>query len=169
MASRPLLHEEAPSSFTVASDRESLRTEERIQFVDVTDLVVERVRRSGIAHGLVCIQTRHTTAAIVVNENEPRLLEDVRRLLERLAPGDLRYAHDDLALRHDPAPDESQNGDAHCRALLLPTSATLAVVGGELELGTWQRIFLVELDGPRQRTVTVLVLGTMLDASHASR
>ena len=159
MATKPFVGEPQRRSIRVSSDVVEMRTEERIQFIDVTDLVAERVRRSGIGHGLVCVQSRHTTTAVVVNENEPLLIEDAKRMLERVAPRDALYGHNELHRRHEPAPDESRNGDAHCRALLLGSSETLAVADGALQLGRWQRVFLVELDGPRRRTVCVVVLG----------
>jgi secondary thiamine-phosphate synthase enzyme len=159
MATKPFVREEQRRSIGVSSDAVEIRTEERIQFIDVTELVAERVRRSGIGHGLVCVQSRHTTAAVVVNENEPLFIEDAKRMLERLAPWDAPYGHNELHRRGDAAPDESRNGDAHCRALLLGSSQTLPVVDGALQLGRWQRVFLVELDGPRRRTVWVVVMG----------
>ena len=159
MATKPFVREEQRRSIGVSSDVVEMQTEERIQFIDVTDLVAERVRRSGIGHGLVCVQSRHTTTAVVVNENEPLLIEDAKRMLERLAPRHALYGHNELHRRRDAAPDESRNGDAHCRALLLGSSETLAVADGALQLGQWQRVFLVELDGPRRRTVCVVVLG----------
>jgi secondary thiamine-phosphate synthase enzyme len=159
MATKPFLREPQRSGLGVSSDVVELRTEHRVQFIDVTELVAERVRRSGIGHGLVCVQTRHTTTGVVVNENEPLLIEDAKRMLERLAPRDARYGHNQLHRRRHAAPDESRNGDAHCRALLLGSSETLAVVNGALQLGRWQRIFLVELDGPRLRTTCIVVMG----------
>jgi secondary thiamine-phosphate synthase enzyme len=144
----------------VASDRVELRTENPQQIIDVTELVEERVRRSQVSDGIVCVQSLHTTAAIVVNENEPRLLGDFGRLLEHLAPASAHYEHDDLEARWPrPAPDERQNGHAHCRALLLGGSLTLNVAGGRIDLGGWQRVFLVELDGPRPRTLSIQILG----------
>lgn len=169
MATKPFVRDlqrklraEPPGSTTtlaVSSDLVELRTEERLQFIDLTELVAERVRRSGIGHGLVCVQTRHTTTAVVVNENEPLLIEDAKRMLERLAPRDARYRHNQLHRRPHAAPGESRNGDAHCRALLLGSSETLAIVEGALHLGQWQRVFLVELDGPRLRTACIVVMG----------
>jgi secondary thiamine-phosphate synthase enzyme len=159
MATKPFVREEPRSAIGVSSDVVELQTEERLQFVDLTELVAERVRRSGIGHGLVCVQSRHTTTAVVVNENEPLLIEDAKRMLERVAPRDALYGHNELHRRRDIAPDESRNGDAHCRALLLGSSETLAVADGVLQLGRWQRVFLVELDGPRRRTVCVVVMG----------
>lgn len=143
----------------VQSDLVTLRTQQPRQFIDVTELVAERVRRSGIHHGLVSIVTRHTTTAVVVNENEPLLVGDMERLLDRLVPADVRYAHDDFSQRTGIAPDERANGAGHCRSLLLGAGQSLHVVAGELSLGRWQRIFLVELDGPRPRTLSILVMG----------
>jgi secondary thiamine-phosphate synthase enzyme len=159
MATKTLLREERRSGTAVASDVVELHTQERVQFIDLTELVAERVRRSGVGHGLACVQSRHTTTAVVVNENEPLLIEDAKRMLERLAPRDALYGHNELHRRRDVAADESRNGDAHCRALLLGSSETLAVADGALQLGRWQRVFLVELDGPRRRSVCVVVLG----------
>jgi len=159
MATKPFVHEQPRADLGVSSDVVELQTEERLQFIDLTDLVAERVRRSGISHGLVCVQSRHTTTAVVVNENEPLLIEDAKRMLERVAPRDALYGHNELHRRRDVAPDESRNGDAHCRAVLLGSSETLAVADGAVQLGRWQRVFLVELDGPRRRTVAVVVMG----------
>ena len=164
MATKPYPVEPEPG-LRVTRDLVDLRTERRRQFIDLTDLVGERVRRSGLSEGIACIQTLHTTTALLLNENEPLLLEDLSRLLERLAPEDLDYAHDDIALRRrhplavPPAPDEPPNGDAHCKAVLLPPSQTLTIVEGRLLLGRWQSLFLVELDGPRKRTLSILLLG----------
>jgi secondary thiamine-phosphate synthase enzyme len=143
----------------VCRDLVHLRTEEPLQFIDVTELVAERIRRSGVGEGMVTVQSRHSTAAIVVNENEPLLLEDFARLLEGWAPVDGLYRHNDLAARAAPPPDERPNGHAHARALLLGASVCLNVAEGRIDLGRWQSIFLVELDGPRKRTVSVQVLG----------
>jgi secondary thiamine-phosphate synthase enzyme len=161
MATKLFVTEEEGAPLKVCTDLVVLRTEERLQFIDLTALVAERVRRSGILEGLVCVQTRHTTTAVVVNEDEPRLLEDMKALLERLAPRDAPYGHNDrLRLAAKAAVDESENGDSHLRALLLGTSETLTIVGGQIQLGEWQSLFLVELDGPRKRSVSVVVMGT---------
>jgi len=143
----------------VCRDVARFRTEELFQFIDLTDLVEERVRRSGIADGTAVVQSRHTTAAVVVQEDEPLLLEDLHDLLERWAPARARYRHNDRAARPGASEDERPNGHAHARALLLGTSVCLNVVGGHLDLGEWQSVFLVELDGPRTRSVSVQVVG----------
>jgi secondary thiamine-phosphate synthase enzyme len=143
----------------VCRDLVQLRTEKPLQFIDLTALVAERVRRSGVFEGTVTVQSRHTTAAVVVNENEPLLLEDLEDLLQRWAPVGVRYRHNDLAAREAPPPDEKPNGHAHARALLLGASVCLNVADGKVDLGEWQSVFLVELDGPRARTLSVQVLG----------
>ena len=129
------------------------------QFIDLTSDLEAFVAASGVQSGLLNIQSLHTTAAIVVNEHEPLLLTDMAALLERLAPVDAVYRHDNITLRTvNCVLGEPPNGHSHCRALLLGSTAALNVVGGELQLGTWQRVFLVELDGPRTRDVSLLLL-----------
>jgi secondary thiamine-phosphate synthase enzyme len=136
-----------------------LRTRAGLEFVDVTLLIAEVVERSGVTEGLVSVQSLHTTAAVVVNEDEPLLLEDLRAALERAAPRRLAYLHDEMDLRTGVPTDEPANGHAHCKALFLRASETLAVAEGRPRLGRWQRVFLVELDGPRMRTLSLTVLG----------
>ncbi|HXI02103.1 MAG TPA: secondary thiamine-phosphate synthase enzyme YjbQ [Candidatus Saccharimonadales bacterium] len=150
----------AGSRLSIIDDFFELRSAERTQFIDLTDRVRDCLRRSAIERGLVQIQVLHTTAAVLVNENEPRLLEDFKGVLERLAPGNGRYAHNDLEERGGSVePGERPNGHAHARALLLGSSVLLNVRGGELVLGRWQSIFLVELDGPRDRMVALTMMG----------
>lgn len=130
------------------------------EFVDLTERVTEITRASGVRSGLVNVQTRHTTAAILVNEHEPLLLDDLRELLGRFAPERRSYRHNDFARRTaNMTPDETGNGHAHCQALLLHAAATLNLVDGRILLGRWQRVFLVELDRARPREVSVVVLG----------
>lgn len=148
------------STFKACSDLVHLRTEERLQFIDLTELVRERVRRSGVVHGLVNVHTKHTTTALVVNENEPLLLSDFRDLVERWAPRSAPYRHNDLHARRCQVPlGERPNGDSHARALLLGMSVSLNITDGQIHLGEFQRVFLVELDGVRSRSVSILVLG----------
>lgn len=137
-----------------------LHTDEASQFIDLTAAIRQFVDDSGIVHGLINVQTRHTTTAIIVNENEPLLLEDLKKSLERLAPSTVSYRHDDFEIRTENlTPDERPNGHAHCKALFLRSSETLNIINGELDLGRWQRIFFLELDGARERTVSLSILG----------
>lgn len=137
-----------------------LKTRECLQFIDLTDYVSKLVQKSGIQNGFVNVQTKHTTTAVVVNENEPLLLEDMKRILERIVPQDLDYQHNNFNIRTvNLCLEEYENGHSHCKAMLLGTSETLNILDGEIQLGRWQRIFFIELDRARERTVSVMVLG----------
>jgi secondary thiamine-phosphate synthase enzyme len=141
-------------------DSLTAETHECLEFIDVTDRVAEAVRNSGVRDGLVNVQTRHTTTVILVSEHEPLLLEDLKRTLETLAPCKGSYRHDDFAVRTvNMCPDEEKNGHSHCKALFLRSSECLNIVDGQMDLGQWQRIFLIELDRARSRTVSVMILG----------
>jgi secondary thiamine-phosphate synthase enzyme len=136
------------------------------EFIDLTDRVAALLASQPVETGLVHLQVLHTTAALVLNEHEPLLLADFADALDRLMPADILYRHDQLGLRTvNVTLDERVNGHAHCRALLLGASLTLHVAARRLVLGRWQRLFLVELDGPRDRTVSVVVLGNDLRAA----
>jgi secondary thiamine-phosphate synthase enzyme len=151
----------APGS-VAALRRLEFRTQDPIQFLDVTEPVAELVRAAGLRDGLVTVFSRHTTAGVRIQEDEPLLLEDLRAFLERSAPPSAHYRHNDFRVRTvHMHPDESPNGHAHCLQLMLGTSESIPVADGALLLGTWQRIFLVELDGPRPaRELLVQLLGT---------
>jgi secondary thiamine-phosphate synthase enzyme len=161
-----MLGVEAPRMETLRSRSTSrlstirLETRHPTQFSDLTDEVEALVREAGIQTGLVNIQSLHTTTAIVVNEHEPLLLADMTAMLERLASQEAVYRHDNVSLRGaNCVLGERPNGHSHCRALLLAPAVCLNVAGGRLQLGRWQRVFLVELDGPRMRDVSVLLVG----------
>ena len=148
------------SSPACRHSRIRVETRHATEFVDLTAEIEAQISAAGIRDGLVNVQTLHTTTGIVVNEHEPLLLTDFASLLDVVAPRHAPYRHDDLAARTvNVLPGERTNGHAHCQALLLPTSAMLNVAGGRLQLGRWQRVFFVELDGPQPREVSVLVLG----------
>ena len=149
------------SSHVVRSRVLSVATSEPIQLVDITDAVAAVVRQARLRDGLVQVYSRHTTAAVRIQEDEPLLLEDLRRFLARLAPPEADYGHNDFRIRTQHMhPDERPNGHAHCLQLLLGSSESVPVLDGDLCLGAWQRLFLVELDGPRaQREVLVQALG----------
>jgi secondary thiamine-phosphate synthase enzyme len=140
--------------------RLSIETAHPTQFIDITDEVEALVEQSGLCAGLINVQSLHTTTAVIVNEHEPLLLTDLAALLERLAPADAVYRHDNVGLRTaNCVLGERPNGHSHARAMLLPTAVSLNVSGGRLQLGRWQRLFLVELDGPQRRGVSVLLMG----------
>ena len=147
-------------AWTCSHVRLHITTTQPTEFIDLTDRLGRLVADAGLRFGMVNVQTLHTTTAVAVNEHEPLLLTDFRRLLESAAPADGRYRHDDATIRTvNVVEGERSNGHAHCRALLLPAFACLNVTDGRLQLGRWQRVFLLELDGPRDRTVSVLLFG----------
>ena len=149
----------APAS-TCRHTRIRFTTKRPTEFIDLTDRLQALIAGTAVRFGFLNVQTLHTTTAIVVNEHEPLLLDDFTNLLENAAPAGLSYRHDDATARTvNVAADERINGHAHCRALLLPPSACLNVIDGCLQLGRWQRVFLVELDGPREREISVLIVG----------
>jgi secondary thiamine-phosphate synthase enzyme len=132
----------------------------RTEFVDLTERLQAFVAELGMSAGLINVQSLHTTTAVVVNEHEPLLLTDFALLLEQAAPAAAAYRHDDPRVRAvNVVPGERVNGHAHCRALLLGSSVVLNVIAGKVVLGRWQRVFFVELDGPRDREVSFLALG----------
>ena len=160
MALRLPLRPSPQSTWAVTHERLTLGTREPQQFIDITERVLCCARLSGIGDGTVTVQSMHTTAAILINENEPLLLDDLSRVLAGWAPAHARYAHDDFERRTaNMTPNERPNGHAHARAMALQASTTLAVIGDEVQLGTWQRLFLVELDGPRSREIVVTTAG----------
>lgn len=129
---------------------------EPIQFIDLTDLINDHLRVNAVESGTVTVFSRHTTAAIKINEAEELLLEDFKNMLRELCPSGRGYNHNDMSRRKPPiAVDERPNAHSHLMHLLLSTSETIPVIDGRLALGTWQRVFMVELDGPRPRQVMI--------------
>ncbi len=136
------------------------QTGQELDFIDITDKVEEFVRESQAKSGIVNVQILHTSAGLIVNENEPLLLEDLKENLRKTAPRNLNYQHNDLTKRTvNVCPGECINAHSHCQAIHLLVSATLNLVEGKLQLGQWQRIFLVELDRPRTRRIQLLISG----------
>ncbi len=132
-----------------ANHRFEIDTQASKEHRDITDEVREVVRRSGIDAGLCHVMVLHSTAAIVVNEtDDPNIGTDVTAALERAVPDHAGWLHDRI----------DDNAHAHIKATLLGPSELLPVNGGELVLGTWQRVILMEFDGPRKRRVHVQLL-----------
>ena len=137
-----------------------LETTRAPEFIDITRQVEEFVRGTRIQNGFVVVFSKHTTAAIKINENEPLLIADMERFLDVLASPNGHYQHNDFSLRTtNMTEDECPNGHAHCQHLLMSTSETIPIVDGVLQLGRWQRVFLVELDKPRAREIVLQAVG----------
>lgn len=151
----------APATeFVVVSHTLQFTTEQALQFIDITDGVQEIIESTGVTFGTATVYSAHTTAAVIVNEHEPLLLNDMARVLSRLAPAGDYYAHNDFTIRTvNMTEDECANGHAHCQHLFLGASETVPIHDGRLYMGRWQRLFLVELDHARQREVLVQAMG----------
>lgn len=122
----------------------SVSTTSRAQMVNVTSEVAAAVRQLKIVDGVVTVFVPHTTAGVTINENaDPDVVNDVLGALEKAVPWNAHYAHSE------------GNAAAHVKTAMVGTSAHVLVEGGQLQLGTWQGIFLCEFDGPRQRKVWV--------------
>tara|TARA_Y100001936_G_C15936989_1_gene592604 strand:+ start:373 stop:864 length:492 start_codon:yes stop_codon:yes gene_type:complete len=135
------------------------------KFFDITDQVTELLDASKINNGLVCVFSQHTTTAVVIQEDEPLLMTDLSSFIERLAPKDAHYRHNDFNVRtvhmHE---DECPNGHSHCQNLVLGTSESIPIVQGKMILGQWQRIFVIELDADKanqisHRNIAVQIMG----------
>ena len=152
----------AKTGSTMTAQVFTINVESRVapEFIDITDQVFDFVKKSQVQNGCAVVFSRHTTAAIKINENEPLLIQDMERFLEKVAARNAYYQHNDFSVRTvNMNEDECPNGHAHCQHLILSTSETIPIVNGSLPFGQWQRIFLVELDRPRPRQVLVQVLG----------
>jgi len=124
-------------------------TSRQIEIVDITDGIERYVNDCGREKGICLVYSLHTTTALIINEADEALLNDILKLMERIAPQAAGYQHD----RGD------GNAHAHLRAALLGNSVIIPVENGGLALGTWQRILFIEMDGPRKRRLSIRIIG----------
>lgn len=123
----------------------------RVEFIDLTERVEELVARSGVREGLCLANAMHITASVFINDAESGLHADFKAWLERLAP------HDPVSMyRHNVGED---NADAHLKRQLFGREVTVAITGGRLHFGPWERIFYGEFDGRRRKRVLVKIIG----------
>jgi len=120
----------------------NIESRKRIEYVDITSRVQAVVAETRLGDGVVFLYTPHTTTALTLNENESGLISDMQKILEHLVP-EGSYQHDKI----------DNNADAHLRSLILGQHLMILFTQGRLELGRWQSIFFVELDGPRNRKI----------------
>lgn len=137
---------------------ETITTDEGISICDLSADINNAIEHSGINDGFVIVSSRHTTTAVCINEHEERLLTDIKSWLARLAPPDSKYLHNDIALRDCPD-DEPENAHSHLMAMLLGSSESVPIKNRKLQLGEYQSIMLFDLDGPRERTVNISIIG----------
>ncbi len=127
-----------------------------VKLMDITSKVDKMVAKSKIKDGQVLVFARHTTAAVIIQENEPGIGKDLHNLLHAVAPKDGHYHH---AFSEDHLVDKMPNGHSHAQHVLLGSSEIIPLQKGKMLLGTYQKIFLVELDRTRMREIVVQVTG----------
>ena len=135
-----------------------INTQPGINIHNITPQIQEFINQTEIKNGQILVFSRHTTTALAINENEERLLEDVKVFLRKLAPENDKYLHNDLHLRDVPE-DEPINAHSHLMAMMLTTSEIVPIIDGKLGLGTYQSVLFFELDGARKRTVFFQITG----------
>jgi len=124
-----------------------INTPDHAVLVDVTDLIARKVQESGVRSGLCVVYVPHTTAGIMVNEGaDPDVKEDILTFLDKTVPWRAGYKHTE------------GNAAAHIKAMLVGGSAYLIIDNGRLILGTWERVFLCEFDGPRTRKIRIKIM-----------
>ncbi len=127
----------------------TVSTRSREDIVNITRLVEDTVRESGIKNGIVLVYVPHATALLIVNEDEPGLRTDYLKKILEIFPRDGDYLHNRI----------DDNGNAHLASAFIGSSRVFPLVNGRIVRGTWQEIMLVDLDGPRTRRVVVEVMG----------
>jgi len=128
----------------------TFKTENRRELIRITDKVKEAVEESGVKEGLCLVSAMHLTAAVIIQDDEEGLHEDIWEWLENLAPFRADYKH------HLTGED---NGDAHLKNLLVHLQVVLPITDGKLDLGPWQEIFYAEFDGQRLKRVIIKIIG----------
>ena len=140
---------------TVMAESFVVQTDRRIELVDITDTVMDRVRRAGVREGTANLFSLHTTCAVFINEAQKALHVDILKVLEQVVDRDADWLHNDP--QHSDC--DRMNADSHLRAMFLGHGVTLQISGGELVLGQWQRLIVAEMDGPRARTLRLQMMG----------
>ena len=125
-------------------------TPEHRSYENITETVRKIVKKSGVREGLCLVSAMHTTAGVWVNDADGPLLDDIDRMLERLAPFREDYGH-----HHG----GESNGDAHMKSLLVHHQVVVPITGGDFDFGPWQQIYYAEFDGQRRKRVIVKVMG----------
>jgi secondary thiamine-phosphate synthase enzyme len=135
------------SNFEITTRSFVVSTKGEIEFLNLTDKIHEIVSKSKIRNGIAHVFAPHATGIIILTENDPALLSDIKAFLEKILPKEKSYHH-------------PSNAHSHLRSALLPPDKTLPIINGQIELGTWQSLLFVETDVyPRKRTIIVQLMG----------
>ena len=127
-------------------------TASKIEFINITPLIKNCLKESGIKEGLILVNPMHITASVFINDDEHGLHNDLGVWLEKLAPHDpiKQYRHNDTG---------EDNADSHLKRQIMGREVIVAITLGALDLGTWEQIFYGEFDGQRQKRVLVKIIG----------
>ncbi|MEM0501822.1 MAG: secondary thiamine-phosphate synthase enzyme YjbQ [Ignisphaera sp.] len=129
----------------------TLSTSRRFQLIDITKDIEDIVKRSNVKDGICVVFAPHATGAIIANENEVGLVDDITTFIRELTQVDREWKHNRI----------DDNAHAHIGSAVISSERVFPVIDGKLLRGTWQNVFFVEMDGPRmQRTIIVIVLGS---------
>jgi len=129
----------------------TLHTRSRHEIVNITDRVEQAARKSGVKEGLCLVNSMHITSSVFINDNESGLHQDFLEWVEKLAPyGVDRYRHNLTG---------EDNGDAHLKRTIMGREVVVAITGGRLDFGPWERIFYGEFDGMRDKRVLIKIIG----------
>jgi secondary thiamine-phosphate synthase enzyme len=135
------------SAFKVVNKQVNFNTQAAISFTDLSEKIQQTVAASSIQNGIVHVFAPHATGILILTENDPALIEDIKAFLENLAPQNADYQH-------------PSNAHAHLRSVIMPPDKTLPIINGQVTFGTWQSLLFVETDVyPRRRTVTIQIIG----------
>lgn len=124
-----------------------IKTRKRVEAIDITDSILNFVKESGVIDGILFIYVPHTTAGVTINENaDPSVIEDILEKLNEIVPRNGNYRHIE------------GNSDSHIKSSILGVSTNLFIENGKVLLGTWQGIYFLEFDGPRERKVILKII-----------
>src|SRR3990167_5391958 len=136
----------------------SIATSQKRELLDITESIAGQVEKSKIKEGTALVFALHTTCSVIISEVEDNLEKDIISYLETEGPkGPFRHSHWDLKVR-DRLHASQSHTPAHLMSATIGQSQMIPVSEGKLLLGTWQRICLLELDGPRIRKVVIQIL-----------
>ncbi|MDP2278126.1 MAG: secondary thiamine-phosphate synthase enzyme YjbQ [Nitrospirota bacterium] len=125
----------------------SVKSNQRNEFIDITEKINEVIKEAGILSGICYVYVPHTTAAVTINEGaDPSVHRDIQNALTRLVPQEMNYSH------------REGNADAHIKSSIIGTSQLVIIDEGRLVLGTWQAVYFCEFDGPRHRRATLKLI-----------
>lgn len=125
-----------------------IRTNKSQEFIDITHLINEEIKRTNVKDGIAVVFVPHTTAGVTINENtDPDVVEDILSSLNKSFPVNGNYLH------------YEGNSHAHIKASLMGSSCTVIIENGRMKLGTWQGVYFCEFDGPRDRKIYIKIVG----------